>query len=74
VSDLKEMCSVLKKEKVEVEKRLSHIRGVGRSMSELLKHWSSHLSYSYLLLLPYSLAAVGKPYLSWRRLSHWWRR
>ncbi|KAF4095066.1 centrosomal protein of 290 kDa isoform X2 [Onychostoma macrolepis] len=31
VSDLKEMCSVLKKEKAEVEKRLSHIRGSGRS-------------------------------------------
>lgn len=31
VSDLKEMCSVLKKEKAEVEKRLSHLRGSGRS-------------------------------------------
>ncbi|XP_048015309.1 centrosomal protein of 290 kDa isoform X2 [Megalobrama amblycephala] len=31
VSDLKEMCSVLKKEKAEVEKRLSYIRGSGRS-------------------------------------------
>ncbi|XP_067293286.1 centrosomal protein of 290 kDa isoform X2 [Pseudorasbora parva] len=31
VSDLKEMCSVLKKEKVEVEKRLNHVRGAGRS-------------------------------------------
>lgn len=31
VSDLKEMCSVLKKEKAEVEKRLSYVRGSGRS-------------------------------------------
>lgn len=31
VSDLKEMCSVLKKEKAEVEKRLNHLRGSGRS-------------------------------------------
>ncbi|XP_056307502.1 centrosomal protein of 290 kDa [Danio aesculapii] len=31
VSDLKEMCSVLKKEKTEVEKRLNHLRGSGRS-------------------------------------------
>lgn len=28
VSDLKEMCDVLKKEKAEVEKRLAHVRGV----------------------------------------------
>ncbi|XP_055047695.2 centrosomal protein of 290 kDa isoform X3 [Misgurnus anguillicaudatus] len=31
VSDLKEMCDVLKKEKAEVEKKLSHLRGSGRS-------------------------------------------
>ncbi|TRY97710.1 hypothetical protein DNTS_024694, partial [Danionella cerebrum] len=31
VADLKEMCSVLKKEKAEVDKRLNHIRGTGRS-------------------------------------------
>ncbi|XP_051978997.1 centrosomal protein of 290 kDa [Xyrauchen texanus] len=31
VSDLKEMCNVLKKEKAEVEKTLSHVRGSGRS-------------------------------------------
>ncbi|XP_051548638.1 centrosomal protein of 290 kDa isoform X2 [Myxocyprinus asiaticus] len=31
VSDLKEMCNVLKKEKAEVEKKLSHVRGSGRS-------------------------------------------
>lgn len=28
VADLKEMCSALKKEKAEVEKKLAHIRGV----------------------------------------------
>uniref|UniRef100_A0A3B4D931 Centrosomal protein 290 n=1 Tax=Pygocentrus nattereri TaxID=42514 RepID=A0A3B4D931_PYGNA len=31
VSDLKEMCNVLKKEKAEVEKKLGHVRGSGRS-------------------------------------------
>ncbi|KAM3870148.1 centrosomal protein of 290 kDa [Diretmus argenteus] len=31
VADLKEMCIVLKKEKAEVEKKLAHIRGAGRS-------------------------------------------
>ncbi|KAI4894866.1 hypothetical protein NFI96_019180 [Prochilodus magdalenae] len=31
VSDLKEMCDVLKKEKAEVEKKLGHVRGSGRS-------------------------------------------
>ncbi|XP_034541944.1 centrosomal protein of 290 kDa isoform X2 [Notolabrus celidotus] len=31
VSDLKEMCSVLKKEKADVEKKLAHIRGAGHS-------------------------------------------
>ncbi|XP_068560642.1 centrosomal protein of 290 kDa isoform X2 [Cebidichthys violaceus] len=31
VADLKEMCSALKKEKAEVEKKLSHIRGAGHS-------------------------------------------
>ncbi|XP_072519040.1 centrosomal protein of 290 kDa isoform X2 [Salminus brasiliensis] len=31
VSDLKEMCDVLKKEKAEVEKRFGHVRGSGRS-------------------------------------------
>ncbi|KAM6973340.1 centrosomal protein of 290 kDa [Aplochiton taeniatus] len=31
VADLKEMCSALRKEKAEVEKKLTHIRGVGRS-------------------------------------------
>ncbi|KAM8750943.1 centrosomal protein of 290 kDa isoform 7-T7 [Acanthopagrus schlegelii] len=31
VADLKEMCSVLKKEKADVEKKLAHIRGAGHS-------------------------------------------
>ncbi|XP_036373669.1 centrosomal protein of 290 kDa [Megalops cyprinoides] len=31
VSDLKEMCNVLKKEKAEVERKLGHVRGSGRS-------------------------------------------
>ncbi|XP_041794545.1 centrosomal protein of 290 kDa isoform X2 [Chelmon rostratus] len=31
VADLKEMCNVLKKEKADVEKKLAHIRGAGRS-------------------------------------------
>uniref|UniRef100_A0A7N6AIT2 Centrosomal protein of 290kDa coiled-coil region domain-containing protein n=1 Tax=Anabas testudineus TaxID=64144 RepID=A0A7N6AIT2_ANATE len=31
VADLKEMCSALKKEKAEVEKKLAHIRGAGHS-------------------------------------------
>ncbi|XP_029910439.1 centrosomal protein of 290 kDa isoform X5 [Myripristis murdjan] len=31
VADLKEMCNALKKEKAEVEKKLAHIRGPGRS-------------------------------------------
>uniref|UniRef100_A0A4W4EUZ0 Centrosomal protein of 290kDa coiled-coil region domain-containing protein n=1 Tax=Electrophorus electricus TaxID=8005 RepID=A0A4W4EUZ0_ELEEL len=31
VSDLKEMCDVLKNEKTEVEKKLGHVRGSGRS-------------------------------------------
>ncbi|KAE8296722.1 Centrosomal protein of 290 kDa [Larimichthys crocea] len=31
VADLKEMCSVLKKEKAELEKKLAHIRGAGHS-------------------------------------------
>ncbi|XP_076878218.1 centrosomal protein of 290 kDa isoform X3 [Brachyhypopomus gauderio] len=31
VSDLKEMCDVLKKEKAEVDKKLGHVRGSGRS-------------------------------------------
>lgn len=30
VSDLKEMCDALKKEKAEVEKKLSNMRAVGR--------------------------------------------
>lgn len=31
VADLKELCNALKREKAEVEKRLAHIRGAGRS-------------------------------------------
>lgn len=38
VSDLKEMCDALKKEKAEVEKKLGNMRGVGRYRSVSLVH------------------------------------
>ena len=37
VADLKEMCRVMKKEKAEAEKKLSHIRGVGPCLDNLTK-------------------------------------
>lgn len=38
VSDLKEMCDALKKEKAEVEKKLGNIRGVGHYILGYLLH------------------------------------
>lgn len=57
VSDLKEMCDVLKKEKAEVEKKLSHLRGVCNRNSNSK---SSQLTISPLQIIYFALIQSGR--------------
>ena len=48
VADLKEMCRVMKKERAEAEKKLSHLRGVGPRLEPHLTLYSKTMRWKHI--------------------------
>lgn len=82
VADLKEMCSALKKEKAELEKKLAHIRGVCYTYVPVARTVQLSVSYQCGAAAPLHSAltnpnvsslirpvTAGKPYPSSRKPS-----